>query len=272
MSDATLTIPGFAMPPGVTITPLRETPCNSQHVYSLCLYREPTFAARHPTRDFRERYTANLPSIVAFTSCTGSKFRIFCDEAMAPAVLAFEEADVYLVKEEVNFPFSQHRWRYFSVLLEDEAVARTRIHHFRGLDNAALEDLTVNHKFTKSQCDLLHAPYFPRRENMDTYMPIRGSCSVAHNGVSALRYWLKEHDMKEPQGAWPNGFHCDEYYLKEFFDATNGRLNLFTVIDREVPADCWQDAQLAMHFGRRVEIHGCFAPSNYLHSSTNKSN
>ena len=250
------------------ITPLRVQPLQKKHVYSVCLYREPTYAERFPRRPFEVRYVEALQKAEAFVQRAQCGLRIFCDENMAELALSVPSASVYRVtRQAVEFPFGQHLWRYYSVLLWD---ADKQIHHFRGVDNLTADDLSMTKEFEGSGADLLHAPYHPFNRGLKAYMPVRGSCSVARRGVSALSEWLQTRPMAEPEGEWPNGFHCDEFYLREFFYAHLGKLNLFTLIDRPVPDDCWADMQAALLQRCKVSVRGDYRMTDSMRSKVTR--
>jgi hypothetical protein len=245
-------------------SPLRASGDASARLFSVCLYREPTYAERFPLRDFNKRYLSQRDAITRFCESASARLLIFCDEDMAATALAFPSAEVYLVERTEAFAFSQHVWRYYSTLLPGAASG---FHHFRGLDNVAADNLASIGQFEHSEADLLHAPYFPFKKEMKTYVPVRGSCSVARRGVGALARWLTSRPVKEPLGPWPRGFHCDEMYLKQFFYAELGNLNLDTLIDRDIPNNCWKDMMACLQGGATLTARGSFRKTRFLRSS-----
>lgn len=214
--------------------PMRMLPTTARHCFSVCLYHEPEFARFFPLRHFEQRYLAQIGEIEEAFARRNYHLKIFCDSAMLETALRFEFANIYLVKTPPAFPFCQHVWRYWSVILP--SAQRHECHHFRGLDNLVVSDAEADllDEFATSASDLWHAPYQPTR--LRRYMPIRGSCGVAREGIASLSRHLREHPHTEQLGHWDK-WHNDEHWLADWFGACRLDMRLFTVLDRRQPAE-----------------------------------
>lgn len=217
----------------------REIPHTSRHCFSVCLYHEPEFERRFPRRDFRERYLEKMPQIREHLAAHNCHLKIFADETMLDTAMNFEFADVYGVRGEPAFPFYQHIYRYYAALLADHGTVEA--YHFRGLDNLLFDpgEWKMFEAFRTSDCGIMHAPYL--RANGKVYTPVRGSCSVARDGIAALAWFLRSVPHKAPRQDWPEPWHSDEAYLSRWFAQVKGHLALFTVVDRELPMDFFSD-------------------------------
>lgn len=216
--------------------------------YSTCLYRVADFRRYFPARSFAGRYLDHsIETDKAFSSTENKRLRIFCDEASLDDALRFTTAEIFLVTEPVEFEFSQHLWRYYSVLVAGPPA----VHHFRGLDNVRFFDKAES-LFSSSGADLLHAPYFSKR--LKKALLIRGSCSVARKGVNLLDVWLRNEIATRSR--WPDVWHCDEDYLSRFFTSNIGKLDLFTLVDRELPAEAWRFVEKAVRLGASALLSG----------------
>lgn len=215
-----------------SFTKVREKAKQSSHCFSTCLYREPLYETAMPKRNFKARYLDTASAISATVRRYGFGLKIFADAEMLETALSFAEADVYLVDSPVAFPFAQHNWRYYAVLLDDASI---KAYHFRGLDNTACkrEEIKLLRRFLAGGFDVLHAPYMRARGRV--YTPVRGSCSVAGKGISTMRSFLINNAPGCPPGPWPATWHNDEIFLGYWFRENEARLKLYTYLDRAMP-------------------------------------
>lgn len=211
----------------------RET--TAQHCYVACLYREPEFARLFPQRSFERRYLAQREAIAEHLQRTGFHLHIWCDEAMLDSALSLGVGNVFRVTTPPAFPFQQHQWRYWSVMLPPHPTIRA--YHFRGMDNIAgtgdqALPVALLKRFLRTRMDLLHAPYQPGRH----WLPVRGSCSVAGRGIRSLRAWLLTHAEQKRPRRDNELWHNDELMLSRWFAARSKLLRLHTLVDRQLPA------------------------------------
>lgn len=228
-----------------------ERPTSATHCFSVCLYHEPTYAARFPGRDFKVRYLDTMPAVKEIFARQNFALRIFCDRAMRETSLSFGIGSVYEVTEPPAFAFAQHLWRYCSVLLPPHRTIRA--HHFRGLDNLAVTDTEIRllDQFLSSGSDILHMPYLRIRGR--AYTPVRGSCSVAHQGIRSLAHQL--HTVPNASaGEWPADWHNDEIWLSAWFDAVKHTSKLFTVVDRALPPAFYEDLKRQIASGQPLHV------------------
>lgn len=218
--------------------PIQDLATEAEHCFSVCLYREPEFAWRFPTRSFNGRYLDHAERVKELFERNGWHLRIFADEAMLETALGLRMGSVYRVRSAPAFPFGQHLWRYFSVLIPHTTI---RAHHFRGMDNLLVSenDLRLMMRLLDGGFDLLHAPYI-RAKGGGIYTPVRGSCSVAGAGIESLAVHLRTMPHEYP-GDWPEHWHSDELWLGRWFERERRRLRLLTMIDREMHQD-WLDS------------------------------
>ena len=244
---------------------IRQTDLKDR-LFSTCLFQEPEYARLFPARDVSRRF---LQRDDVSYACEKNKASlcIFCDEANVEHALSFREANVYLVAKRQEEPaFAQHLWRYYSTLLPG---AHKRFHHFRGLDNVAAEDISLTECFELSRADLLHAPYhaFKQVEGKE-YIPVRGSCSVARKGVAELADWLSTKRVEPVLAVGSKkSFHLDEFFLRGFFYARLGKINLFTLVDRLLPPAAWEDLQTAIKRGATVSLHAAIGKGLHMRSA-----
>lgn len=238
-SPSTADKPGFAPVPRVP-----------RHVFSVCLYHEPEFSIRFPARDFSARYLERMPEVRELFARHGFALRIFCDQVMLETAQGIGFGEVFLVTDPPAFPFAQHLWRYYSVLLPG---AETHCHHFRGCDNLAVtpEEIGLLNEFAATGGEILHAPYLRARGQV--YTPVRGSCSVAGLGARTLARHLCDR-RPASSGPWPSDWHCDEIWLAEWFADVRLRCRLHTLIDREQPPEFYDQlrSQIAHAPGFRL--------------------
>lgn len=219
-------------PESPPFTPIIERPTKARHCFSVCLYSEPLFTVQFPQRNFNKRYLENIPAVTERLAATNYALNIFCDAASLQTALNLNVGSVYLVTKAKEFAFQQHIWRYFSTLLPKHETIQC--YHFRGMDNllASEDELTLFERFRLSGCDIKHAPY--HRASGNIYVPVRGSCSVAHEGIKSLGWWLQNHKQRHPTN-WPETWHSDEDHLTGWFSEAKLSHRLFTIIDRELP-------------------------------------
>ncbi len=232
---------------------LRDEGNDKKHCFSVCLYKEKTFAQRFPSRDFSLRYLSGIEETRKFLEDNDAMVRIFVDEAMNDIALSFNLGNVYLVKDTPDFPFQQHIWRYYSVLFPSSKI---KAHHFRGLDNINKDDAAMIDRFEKSGLDVLHAPYLSSKLKGGV-MPIRGSCSVANQGINSLASFLKTKRPSRPDGDIKKEFFNDEFFLREWYMKENDKLDYFTFIDRVFPDSIlFAEIGSRMKNGHRIHIEG----------------
>lgn len=230
----------------------------ARHVFSVCLYHEPEFRLRFPARNFSARYLERMPEVRELFARHGFALRIFCDQAMLEAAQGIGFGEVYLVTDPPAFPFAQHLWRYYSVLLPG---AEAHCHHFRGCDNLAVtpEEIALLEEFAVTKGEILHAPYLRARGQI--YTPVRGSCSVAGLGARLLA-----RQLSEPLAVSGDPWHCDEIWLAEWFAAVRLRCRLHTLIDREQPPEFYD--QLREQIARAPGFRLTRLPERGVMSST----
>lgn len=258
LQPATLPAPAF--------TWMRQRRGSGPHGWSTCLYHEPSFAERFPHRDFRQRYLAQRDVIAQFIGAHNGTFVIFTDEAMLDTAMDLQLGSVALVHEPAVCPWAQHLWRYYAVLAAQEFPA-VKAWHFRGLDNVHRDDVAMLDRFLTAGFDLLRASY--RRGTPSLYTPVRGSCSVAAQGIPALAWGLRH---RAPQGVvGADAFHCDERWLARWFEACQRWLNTFSFIDRSPAKGLWLDTLRSLRYGLRVHLEGQITDDGPLRSKKDPS-
>lgn len=230
-------------PSKTALIPVKSSSSRSMKVISVCLYAEPTYAARFPSRNFESRYIASCLNSMEFLAREDYRLVIFTDHSML-RVAGGIDADVYLVTSRPRYPFEQNLWRYYAAsALRGSGV---NVIHFRGMDNIAAPDdrLDVMRDFEASGFDLLNAPYLRARGL--SYCPVRGSCSVGGNGIESLASWMDANMTASEILDWPACWHQDENVLSNWFDANWGKLRIYTMIDRVMPIEfyTWMDSAL----------------------------
>ena len=218
----------------VQFEPVVERETTAKHCFSVCLYHEPLYAKRYPQRDFAGRYLAAMPAVKVALEQHGWHLKIFADEPMVSTALALDCGDVYVVRGRPAFPFAQHLYRYYAALLPEHPTIKA--YHFRGLDNVGLNEaeLRVADLLIREGLDVEHRPYMRMHfegAGKHRYFPVRGSCAVANEGIKSLAWWLRTQPLKCPTDPWPALFHCDEAWLKRWFEACRQHLRLLTVTD-----------------------------------------
>jgi len=125
----------------------------------------------------------------------------------------------------------------------------------RGLDNLLLSDdeLRIADLLVSQKLDLEHRPYLRRKGGH--YTPVRGSFSVANDGIASLAWWLRTQPHTLPCEPWPAQWHSDELYLERWFHAARQQLRLLTVLDREVPLQFYADLQTQVAAGPPFIVH-----------------
>jgi len=231
--------------------PVRVVDTHSEHCVSVCLFSEPEWKKRFPSRDFRERFLSKANDARTRLAALGYSSVIFCDREMEQLACDLRLGSVYRVTHPPAFPFAQHIWRYLAVLLPPHPTIRA--YHFRGMDNLLLSksDVQLFELLLRQQLDVLHEPYL--RHKGRHYTPVRGSCSVAREGIASLAWWLQEMRHYKPEGNdWVDAWHSDEAYLEGWFQQSIAHLRPLTVIDRELPMefywDLWKRNQSARTF------------------------
>lgn len=214
-------------------------PTTSSECYSVCLYREPLYKTIKPRVDFKDRYLKPFQEDVKkHLDANKIDLNIFCDQESLELALSLKTGSVYLVKQKPLYPFFQHLYRYYSVFLNTPGV---QTYHFRGMDNIVSSDNSVKNRraFHRSDMDVLNMPYF--RRGIETYCPIRGSCSVSRNGIKSLATFLKDNrffpDLNNPKLLW----HSDEDFLSEWYNMIKHTLGSFIIVDRPLPMDFYFD-------------------------------
>lgn len=230
----------------------QEVPTKATHCVSVCLFQEPEWQRRFPGREFRGRFLSRAAAARTRLRELGYAVTIFCDKAMESTARELDLGSVYRVTTAPAFPFAQHQWRYLAALLP--AHETIRAYHFRGMDNLALtaSDVQMFELLLSQRLDVLHEPYL--RHKGRHYTPVRGSCSVAREGVASLAWWLHHTPHRAPKGDWVNAWHSDEDYLERWFRASIAHLRPLTVLDRELPMDFYFDLYAANKAGHHFVI------------------
>lgn len=231
---------------------VQEHHTTARHCFSVCLYREPTFEQRFPARDFWQRYLQPGDDIRTMLARHNAHLKIWCDRAMLETAVRMDLGDIYLVTDPPPHPWSQHLWRYYATLLpaHETIVA----YHFRGLDNVAREDMAMLDRFVEGGFDVLRAAY--RRGARSIYTPVRGSCSLARNGIASLAHQLCTRTPRPLSAAWPEPFHIDEAFLAAWWRVAHRHLNSMTYIDRKPTPEIFREIRRAMLRGRRIAVEG----------------
>lgn len=221
---------------------------SATHCFSVCLYYEPEYKRFFPKRDFNKRYLDKKDEVKEIFKKNGYHLKIFTDDTMLETALGFDFASVYKVTTPHRFPFCQHIWRYYAVLLDDKFPC----YHFRGLDNLSVTEREAKllQDFLDSGMDLFHCPYSPPRCK---YLPIRGSCGVSKNGAESLANYLLTVRNTE-QFAHTAKWHNDEHYLAEWYHRNKLELKLFTVLDREQCKNWHSELDLLIRAGKEMHI------------------
>lgn len=227
--------------------PVRVVPTQAVHCISVCLFSEPEWQRRFPQRKFDERFLAKARAAKARLAELGYAVVIFCDRAMERVALDLELGSVYRVTSAPAFPFAQHQWRYLAAMLP--AHETIRVYHFRGMDNLepSPSDVRMFDLLVTQGLDVLHEPYLRHRGRH--YTPVRGSCSVAREGIASLAWWLHSQRYGAPVGDWVDAWHSDEAWLENWFKASRDHLRPLTVIDRELPMEFYFDLYSANKAG-----------------------
>lgn len=214
-------------------TTARQIAGEFAHVFSVCLYEEPCYQSRFPNRDYRARYIQRIPQIRRHLTDLGWGLHIWTSPDLVSRVMSLPiNASVHIVHDLPSFPFAQHLWRYYAALLSPQSRG-SQVVHFRGLDNLLVDarEVAMLRRFAEDGGDVLHAPFV--RSYNGRYMQIRGSCSVAGNGLDALGWFLRGHD--QPLHTDPDDWRSDEIYLDRWFQSSQQWLRTWTVIDRAMP-------------------------------------
>lgn len=221
------------------------------HCFSVCLYHEPEYAMRFPTRDFNARYLSRADEVRRHLEEIRFDLNIFACPRMVETALALDIGSVYLVSDPPPFPFAQQVWRYYSAMLPDHGPALA--YHFRGMDNLILspEEESLMAEFLDSGGEIMHTPYLRRRG--DRYMPIRGSCSTAGDAIASLGRYLAT-APHELEGEWPDQWHNDELHLGRWFNAVKRQSHLFTLVDRELPMEFYADVHEQVKSGKPFRL------------------
>lgn len=231
---------------------VQEHHTTARHCFSVCLYREPTFEQRFPGRDFWRRYLQPVDEIRALLTRHNAHLKIWCDRLMLDTVIAMDLGDIYLVTDPPAHPWAQHLWRYYSTLLPyHESI---QAYHFRGLDNIVHEDMAMLDRFVDGRYDVLRAAY--RRGARSLYTPVRGSVSLARNGILSLRHRLCTRAPRPLSPVWPEPFHIDEAFLAAWWRASYRHLDTMTYVDRRPTSEIFVETRRAMLCGRRVHLEG----------------
>lgn len=209
------------------------------HCISVCLFSDPEWQKRFPHRKFDERFLAKAKAARERLQALNYAVVIFTDKAMESTAINLGIGSVYRVTTPPAFPFAQHQWRYLAALLPVHETIRA--YHFRGMDNLepSETDVQMFDLLISQQLDVLHEPYLRHRGRH--YTPVRGSMSVAREGIASLAWWLQHQRHKAPAGDWVDAWHSDESYLEAWFTASIKHLRPLTVIDRELPMDFYFD-------------------------------
>jgi hypothetical protein len=129
-----------------------------------------------------------------------------------------------------------------------------------------LEDMARLDRFLSGGYDLLRAPYIRGREQLWT--PVRGSCSVAREGIASLRAWLLR-ESATPEATWPEQFHVDETWLARWWEASRRWLNVMTYVDRTLPPFLlWPEVEQALKQGNRIAVEGQWCAQGPMRAGT----
>lgn len=239
-------------PGKLPFTPAVVRPHEGPHCFSVCLYHEPKFRETFPARDFSARYLESMPAVRDRLQEIGFGLNIFCDATMLQTALSFDVGSVYLVTKEPQFAFQQHVWRYYSTLLQSEGV---QAYHFRGMDNLIVSDgeVAMFDHFLATGSEIKHAPYEPLKKENGPYLPVRGSCSVAGNGIQSLGWWMETQQQAEPTSK-TNGWHNDEVHLARWFRSVRLDHKLYTIIDRPLPMAFYRDLSEQLETGMPMQL------------------
>lgn len=213
--------------------PIRVVEHTSRHCFSACLFREPTFEKRFPTRDYRERYLERCHASGEALTREGHHLNIICDQESLDDALSLGIGSVFVCHDDMPKPFTKHVFRYYSTLLPRHPTVE--FWHFRGMDNILKSDdePRLIEEFERSGCDLLRSPYFPFKVIQGKrYIRVRGSCSVNLRGAASLAHFLTSVPILGQPGA--KAFHCDEIHLDKWFQRDWRYLKTFTLVDRSM--------------------------------------
>jgi len=224
-------------------------PTTADHAFCCCLFHEPQYAQTELRRyDFAARYLRAGP-IGSFLQHWGAALILFVDQTMLDTALALELGSVYLVTQPPAFPWAQHLWRYYAALLPPSQ--RPPCLHFRGLDNVDRDDMPRLHQWAAEGWDVLRAPYRRGR----TYYPVRGSVSLAGQGISSMAHALTT-QAPEPRSTWPDAFHPDERFLCQWWRAHMREMHSYTLIDRPgLLRRAAVELERCLRAGTRAQVH-----------------
>ena len=96
-----------------------------------------------------------------------------------------------------------------------------------------------------------------RRGARSIYTPVRGSCSLALNGIVSLRHHLCTRAPRPLSSVWPEPFHIDEAFLAQWWRESYRHLDSMTYIDRRPTPEIYREITRAMLKGRRMAVEGC---------------
>ena len=243
---------GYTMREQRLYTTVRQIDGDFPHVFSVCLYEEPCYASRFPTRDYRARYIDRMPQIRRHLSDLGWGLHLWTSPDLLDRVMSMPlNASVHVVHDRPTFPFSQHLWRYYTALLSPQDRGSRNV-HFRGLDNLLVgaREIALLNRFAEDGGEVLHAPFV--RSYNRRFMQVRGSCSIAGAGLDALAWYLRT--QGQPMHSEPDDWRSDEIYLDRWFGASVHWLRTCTVIDRPMPPAFyhWLSARIAQRLPGEV--------------------
>jgi len=224
-----------------SVEPILIREHQARHCFSACLFREPTFEERFPDRSWGERYLERCAASIDAMDRLGCHLNIICDAASLSDALSLGVGSVFLCDDEPTVPFAKHLFRYYSALLPPHPTVE--FYHFRGMDNILKSDdePALLDNFAKSGCDVLRSPYFPMSGKDKCYMRVRGSCSVNMRGAASLAHFLSSTPLASKKG--PAAFHCDEFHLDKWFQRDWRHLKSYTMIDRKMGPEFYQEMQ-----------------------------
>lgn len=217
-----------------------EEHADSENCYSVCLYKEPLYKKIKPKASFDQLYIDPFKSnaVAEHLRKHQMSLNVFCDKESLEKGLSLKCGTVYLVDGKPSYPFFQHLYRYYSILVRNPKV---KAYHFRGMDNIISSDGAVARikDFAESGMDILNMPYF--RTYTQAYCPIRGSCSVGANGINSLASFFKSNRFSPNDSEEKLLWHSDEDFLSMWFNLVKSRLNIYTIIDRDMPMQFYMD-------------------------------
>lgn len=101
------------------------------------------------------------------------------------------------------------------------------------------------------------------------YIAVRGSCSVNLRAANSLAHFLAFTPLVVPEGK--AAFHCDEFHLHKWFLRDRNYLEPFTLIDRKMPWEFYEEMQQMIKAGAfqviqiRVSKNGPMSSSKFAH-------